>query len=279
MKEFADELRTSREAKHISLTDISSATKIQLKYLRAMEEGDFTFLPEPYIRAFIRDFAKAIQIDPETTVARYEALMKAPEETVEGPQPEHKNSEQASPIPHDIPRHPPEISRPHRLPVRDLLRNQASQRKWLPVAALVLLVALVVLIASITKNGRKEQVSETPFEQIIKEKERASSDRSSSAAASSVPSTTSRPSSDSLILEGRTSLDVWVRLVIDDEPSKEYLFGPKILRTWKAKEKFRVSLGNAGGMTFRLNGKDLGTLGKPGAVVRSVLITRNGVQR
>jgi hypothetical protein len=82
-----------------------------------------------------------------------------------------------------------------------------------------------------------------------------------------------------LILEGRTSLDVWVRLVIDDEPSKEYLFGPKILRTWKAKEKFRVSLGNAGGMTFRLNGKDLGTLGKPGAVVRSVLITRNGVQR
>jgi cytoskeletal protein RodZ len=279
MNEFADELRASRETKRISLTDISSATKIQLKYLRAMEEGDFTFLPAPYIRAFIRDYATAIQIDPEVTVARYEASTKVPGKSVGGPQPEYRDNEQITLVRYDIPNHTAEISLPHRLPFRDLLTNQLSKKKWLPIAALILLMAVAVFVAIVTRNGRKEQVSETPFEQVLKEKERASSDRSSSIGASKVPSTTSSTLGDSLILEGRTSQDVWVRFVIDDGPPKEYLFGPKAVRTWKAKESFRVSLGNAGGITFRLNGKDLGSLGKAGAVVRSALITHKGLQK
>jgi cytoskeleton protein RodZ len=279
MNEFADELRASREAKHISLTDISSATKIQLKYLRAMEEGDFTFLPGPYIRAFLRDYASAIQLDPEATIAKYEASIRAPEERAETPQPEVRESPRIPPVEREAPKRTQKPSRPHGLPFRGILSNQTSRRKWLPIVAFVLLIAIVALVASITGNGRKEQVSETPFEQIVKEKEHSPSDQPAGASATAVPATIPRPYSDSLVLEGRTSLDVWVRLVIDDDSTKEYLFGPKMVRTWKARRTFRVSLGNAGGMTFRLNGKDLGALGKPGAVVRNVLITRNGVQK
>lgn len=279
MNEFADELRASREAKHISLTDISSATKIQLKYLRAMEEGNFTFLPGPYIRAFIRDYAKVIQIDPDETAARYEAMSQVSEKNVEKLQHEGEGTEQVSSVHHATPRHPAEITQPSRLPFQDLLSNQALKKKWFSIAALILLILVVALVASITGNGRNEQVSETPFEQIVKEKERPPSDHSTGASARAVPSTTSRSYTDSLILQGRTSQDVWVRLVIDDDSSKEYLFGPNVVKTWKAKGKFRVSLGNAGGMTFRLNGKDLGMLGKPGAVVRNAVITRNGVQK
>jgi cytoskeletal protein RodZ len=279
INEFADELRASREAKHISLTEISSATKIQLKYLRAMEEGDFTFLPAPYIRAFIRDYAKVIQIDPDATAARYEAMSHVSEKNVEKLQHEGEETEQVSSINHATPRQPAEIRQPHRLPFQDLLTNQALKKKWLSIAALILLILVVALVASITGNGRNEQVSETPFEQIVKEKERPPSDRSTGASAGAVPSTTSRSFTDSLILQGRTSQNVWVRLVIDDDSSKEYLFGPNVVRTWKAKGKIRVSLGNAGGMTFRLNGKDLGMLGKPGAVVRNAVITRDGVQK
>jgi cytoskeleton protein RodZ len=279
MHEFADELRASREARHISLTDISSATKIQLKYLRAMEEGNFTFLPGPYVRAFIRDYARAVQLDPEAAIARYEASIKPPEMSMGGAQPEYKESSNVSLVQHDIPKQTPEISRPRGFSFRDALSNQTSKRKWLPVAAFVLLIVVVALVASITGNNRKEQVSETPFEQVLREKERSLSDRSASASASGAPSTTTRPYSDSLILEGRTLQDIWVRLVIDDDSPKDYMFGPNIVRTWKAKGNFRISLGNAAAMTFRLNEKDLGTLGKPGAVVRNVLITRNGVQK
>jgi len=264
--------------KHISLTSLSSATKIQPKYLRAIEDGNFSFLPEPYVRAFIRDYAKAIQIDPEVVIAKYEASMKKLEESVQVPQPESVESIQAPPPLKDTPRHFPEILRPLRRSLRDLVITQASERRWLPIAAILFLIAAVVLMATITSNGRKEQVSETPFEQIMKEQELASLNRSDSTAAggSFAPLYSE---SDSLILEGRTSQDVWVLLVIDEDSSREYLFRPNAVRTWKAKEKFHVSLGNAGGISFRLNGKELGMLGKPGAVLQRVLITRNGVQK
>jgi cytoskeleton protein RodZ len=279
MNEFADELRAAREAKHISLTDLSSSTKIQLKYLRAIENGEFSFLPEPYIRAFIRDYAKAVQINPDAVIAKYEASMKKVEESTQVSQPEPTEPERMPPVPTDGPRHPAEISRPPRPPLRELLIAQTPKKKWLPVAALILLIVVVALVATLTTSGRKEPVAETPFEQVIKEKELASPGRSDSATATTIPSSHLYFHGDSLILEGRTSQDVWVRVAIDNDSSKEYLFRPNAVRTWKARQKFDVSLGNAGGIDFHLNGRDLGTLGKSGAVVRNVIITRNGVQK
>jgi hypothetical protein len=41
---------------------------------------------------------------------------------------------------------------------------------------------------------------------------------------------------------------------------------------FSARDKFSITMGNAGGATFKLNGKELGALGKRGAVVRNVLI-------
>jgi cytoskeleton protein RodZ len=279
MNEFADELRAAREAKNISLTDLSSLTKIQLKYLRAIENGEFSFLPETYIRAFIRDYAKALQINPDAVIAKYEASMKKAEKSVQVSQPEPAEPERTPPSPADAPRLLPEISRPVRTSLRGLLVTQTSQKKWVPVAALILLIVVVALVATLTRSGRKESVSETPFEQVIKEKETASLSRSDSAAAGTIPSSHLYTHGDTLILEGRTSQDVWLRLAIDNDSSKEYLFRPNAVRTWKAKQKFDVSLGNAGGIDFRLNGRELGTLGKSGAVVRNVIITRNGIQK
>jgi cytoskeleton protein RodZ len=279
MNDFADELRAAREAKHISLSDLSSLTKIQLKYLRAIERGEFSFLPETYIRAFIRDYAKAVQIDPDAVTAKYEASMKKVEESARISEPEPAEPERIPPPPTDVPRHLLEVSRPLGPSLRELLIAQTSKKKWLPVAALVLLIVIVALVATLTTSGRKEPIAETPFEQVIKEKELASAGRSDSTTAGTIPSSHLYSLGDSLILEGRTSQDVWVRLAIDNDSSKEYLFRPNAVRTWKARQKFDVSLGNAGGIDFRLNGRELGTLGKSGAVVRSVIITRNGVQK
>ena len=278
MKEFADELRASREAKHISLTDVSSTTKIQLKYLRAMEEGDFSFLPQPYIRAFLRDYAKAIHTNPEEILGQYAAAIEARAKAVELRQPEHEASE-APFLEHDLSVHPTGGSRSVRLSFRELLSNGPSRRKFLPTVALFLLIAGVVLVASITRNNKKESISETPFEQVIKERERASSGQLDSSMPNRGAFSVAMVPSDSLVLEGKTSQEVWMRLLIDDGPPKEYLFVPKAVRTWKAKEKFQLSLGNAGGISFKLNGEDLGTLGKSGAVIRNALITRKGVQK
>ena len=81
------------------------------------------------------------------------------------------------------------------------------------------------------------------------------------------------PQKDSLQLEITTLDSVWISLLIDGKKGEEYLFSANRKRMWSAKERFIVTMGNAGGATFQLNGKDIGPLGKRGAVVRNAVIT------
>ncbi|MBT4928036.1 hypothetical protein HON17_07435 [bacterium] len=57
MAQFYKELKELRVSKEISLEDLESKTKINIKYLKAIEEGDFNVLPTPYLRLFIRAYA------------------------------------------------------------------------------------------------------------------------------------------------------------------------------------------------------------------------------
>jgi hypothetical protein len=112
---------------------------------------------------------------------------------------------------------------------------------------------------------------EIPFDRVIRESE-AASILPPSAAIDSVPAFKA-PQKDSLRLEIITLDSVWISLLIDDTKGAAYLFAPNRKRMWAAKERFVVTMGNAGGATFRLNGKDIGSLGKRGAIVRNSILT------
>jgi beta-lactamase regulating signal transducer with metallopeptidase domain len=60
----------------------------------------------------------------------------------------------------------------------------------------------------------------------------------------------------------------YVKIYIDDQKPKEYIFEPGSKPRWKAKEGFDIIVGNAGGVEFDLNGKIIGNLGEIGEVVR-----------
>jgi hypothetical protein len=79
---------------------------------------------------------------------------------------------------------------------------------------------------------------------------------------------------DSLVLKALAIDSVWVQVVVDGLPPADYLFPPNASKQWKAKDRFALTLGNAGGIRFRLNTRDLGALGKPGSVLRNVELTR-----
>jgi hypothetical protein len=68
-----------------------------------------------------------------------------------------------------------------------------------------------------------------------------------------------------------------MELSIDGTPPNDYLFPPNIRRHWKAKEKFTITLGNGGGINFRLNTTEIGTLGKRGGVVRNYELNRRSL--
>jgi hypothetical protein len=66
-------------------------------------------------------------------------------------------------------------------------------------------------------------------------------------------------------------------IIIDQQQPKEYLFPPNAKASWKARDRFLVTLGNAGAAEFTLNKQPLGPLGKRGVVLRNYEISRKNL--
>ncbi len=72
MKALHIELKDIRIQRGITIEDIHRTTKIRTSFLESIEEGDFSVAPELFIRAFLREYAEAIGIDPKRVLARQE---------------------------------------------------------------------------------------------------------------------------------------------------------------------------------------------------------------
>jgi cytoskeleton protein RodZ len=73
MPAFGENLRREREMRGVSLEEISSATKISLRFLEAIEREDFSKLPGGiFSRSFIRTYARYLGLDEERVVAEFQ---------------------------------------------------------------------------------------------------------------------------------------------------------------------------------------------------------------
>ncbi len=72
--ELGEKLKDAREQSGLSLYDVQEKTKIQKRYLEAIEEGNFTILPGSfYTRAFIREFALVVGLNPDVLLEEHAA--------------------------------------------------------------------------------------------------------------------------------------------------------------------------------------------------------------
>jgi hypothetical protein len=60
----------------------------------------------------------------------------------------------------------------------------------------------------------------------------------------------------------------WVRIFVDDQGPKEYMFRPGNHLEWKATKGFEILIGNAGGIDLEFSGTEIKNLGGHGKVVR-----------
>ena len=79
--DVGEKLKEARLAKDISLDSLQEKTKIQKRYLVAIEEGNFDILPGKfYTRAFIKEYATAVGINPDEIMTDHKEELPATEE-------------------------------------------------------------------------------------------------------------------------------------------------------------------------------------------------------
>ena len=71
MSSVGQTLKEVREARGLTLHDMQEKTKIQPRYLKAIEEDRFHVLPGHfYTRAFVRTYAEHLGVDPQPLLSQ-----------------------------------------------------------------------------------------------------------------------------------------------------------------------------------------------------------------
>ena len=86
MSGLGEFLKKERETQGYSIADVEDKTKIQARYLRAIEEENYTFIPaEVYLRGFVRSYARFLHVEKSDFVTDF-LNQSTPEKELELPE-------------------------------------------------------------------------------------------------------------------------------------------------------------------------------------------------
>lgn len=276
-KEIGGAIAAAREKLGKSFEDIFQETKINPEYLKKIEEGQFDFLPRPYVVAYLKTFANKVELDGQALVDQWLEAEKAHLQAAEDDQAEAPVGEQRAA---DI---VPELKQSKTSPpVRRFSREI--------LGGVGLVLGVLLLLYYFSQNNQpsssqqaaeietqQESVQEIPIQAMVAESEK----RVQQALIPPVPendpasaSTAGRPGD--LLLKVEATENVWMKIVIDGVDESEYTFRPGNRYQWDGSHEFRLIIGNAGGVRLYLNGRDLGEIGESGQVAR-LTIDKNGI--
>jgi len=271
---FASELKSLREKKAISLSEIHDKTRIDVKYLSEIENGNLEVLPEVYIRAFLKKYAAMIDQDEDEILSKYEIA--------KGENPETVNLQNSKKIELDK-----EITSETSGTYDDLeeenspstvIDSEGNKRNiFLFVSGILIATIIVVLYLTYFQNSTEEIIIEKPINEII-------SDRNENDGVSEIklsddgsnPEVVTPTSNDSLRLTINAIDTVWMRVMIDSKFGDEFIINPNLSRSLKAKSKISILIGNAGGVNLILNGNKLPKVGRNGEI-KNISIDSEGI--
>lgn len=292
LKKFSEELKSTREKKKLTLDKIFNKTRIDIKYLEAIEDGNFSIMPDVYIRAFLKEYANCIGLDENETLEKYKIAQSGKlYDDVEAEFVEKKKE----PIKSNIEK-PETKTNEIDKPLNN--NNQKSIKKTLTYVLPAIAMFVFIYLMYNTLLEETTVVEEKPFAEVLK-----SQDRENTEAQNDVVDISKRENIDAgnLILKkvqasnsklkeqkqtaqlNKLNLTIsgtsrsWMRILIDDEKTNEFIIDSDIKKDFYANEKFYLHIGNSGGIKLLLNGNDLQLKGSEGRV-RKIAVTKNGIK-
>jgi cytoskeleton protein RodZ len=291
LKQFADELKSNRETKAVTLQHIANKTKIDLKFLQAIEDANFEVLPELYIRAFIKEYANTIDLNSKEILQKYEvaksgkteekAALEIPQTktgTVTNPENEAANTNDPTetiPVKREFST-AESPAWPTNLP--EVKETKGLKTNYI-IGGAIVLIALVLIYFAFLNGSSNEIIQErTGQEAVTSSSERFEIEKPVKAKEENQNLENTPPlAPDSLRLSVLTTGRVWVKVSTDGKIVQQQVVPSDSRMNFSAKKSFSLSVGNAGLVKVFFNNNPVDNVGKPGEI-RNLFITTDGIK-
>jgi cytoskeleton protein RodZ len=228
---FGTELRRAREADRVTIEQLSKRTRIREDVIRDLEKDDLSSSGGVvYARGHLRTISKILGADSDYLVSLFEAVTQEDQRAISDLLEENNAKSSSTP------------------------RFNLSYKKMAGVAAVVVLgIILVPSIASLFHSSQKTHIS--------------SSRPAASYGASSTSVVATKSSGVTVVVSG-TAGRSWLGVT---DASGTQVFNGQIAagasQVFTNNQELDLVVGNAGAVSLKVNGKDLGTPGAIGEVV------------
>ena len=247
-----EKLRSAREAKGLTLTDVASITKISAGMLKALEEADFEFLPRGiYTRAFIKNYSIALGLKADVILDEF--VEKYPDDV--GQIIKYDNVNADASVEHE--------------------NRQLAARTTILITGLVVL-CLVVVAYLFFQSGLETS-------EVLVDPARDTTTASHSSAAAVVRSEPAIEVIDrdvvvidnELVIELAPQADCWVSAVVDGVESLSKLMKSGDREIIRFTDRTILNIGDAGVLSMKINNRLARRLGDNGEVVTATIDRSN----
>lgn len=258
MSEFGAQLKQAREGRGISLRQIATSTKISTVALEALERGDLSKLPGGiFSRAFVRAYATEVGLDPDEIVSQFLVELGVHESQM-GDDEIH-----------------PEVTADDRA----FLEQQRRASLWLRVGigVFVLLIIAAVMWWRMANRAPGDDAAAAPQASASAPEVTQVANTPASGPSVSESTPTSEPSSSTrstspVWIELTTTDSCWVQVTTDGRVGPGRVFAAGERHRVEATREIVLQVGNAGALSWTVNGRPGRVLGGVGEV-RTVTIS------
>jgi transcriptional regulator with XRE-family HTH domain len=236
---IGQDLKRERELRGISLKEIAESTKINIRFLKALEEDQLDVLPGKFFtRGIIRGYAKYLGLEEESVLNKYHEALQFLEKNEKE---EEKTSVESPPV-----------------SIRNVIRIAAFG-----AAVIAVLLALFFIFRGeeAPPSIKPPPTGTTAQREVIPP------------AAQNEPVEEIQEEVQELDLDISFHHDTWIQVHADGELIYEGIKLPGGKLQVIAQEELVIDVGNAGGLTYTLNNQRGKPFGPLGAVEKNIRIT------
>ncbi len=260
LRKFASELKSEREAKGLTIDELHVRTKIDKKFLEAIEEGNYSIMPDVYVRAFVKEYANELGIDTDEVLRKYDLAKKGIDY-----QKMETSSEEHSDKP-NIEKNESKSFTDNSIKTNE--REVEQQKKNYNIYYYVIGGILLLIIFYFILLPKDE-------EKIVVERKYSPAKVETKSEKTVIPVEKKKEIAPfSVRLSGTDT--VWIRAQIDNKKTEEFTLVPEVSRIIAVQDTLKLVVGNSAGIKLQIDNRPIEIIGRKGEV-KNIVLTRNGL--